>query len=206
MPGFGVNSAMCVPILPETDHPTRKALQPTFLSLPIPNCYYHSHNSTHLLEVTRVGDTNLSEIRLSIDELERLDKFGLEDETMSTAVRRTLKPRPNSGRLSQRMYSLICPQGDDHRCLLGPMSHLQDIILPLPKIPSRTRKTSISTSPSSLNAHSSKILSGPFEAVGYNPLVRTTPTSSYGSILASSTRQCMYLSAVVHHKLYNADS
>ncbi|KAF8578465.1 hypothetical protein K439DRAFT_476958 [Ramaria rubella] len=93
MPDLGINSLMCVPVFPETEHPSRKALRPAGPALPFPNCYYHSHNSTVLMQVTEVDNSRPNRIYLPLDELERLDVHGIEDETHAYSVRRTLKSR-----------------------------------------------------------------------------------------------------------------
>ncbi|KAF8479380.1 hypothetical protein JB92DRAFT_3044588 [Gautieria morchelliformis] len=109
MPGLGVSSTMCVPILPETDHPTREALQTAGIALPFPNCYYHSHGSTLRLEVSRVDNSRPWETRLLSSELQRLDTIGLEDEAQSAAIRRNLEPRANASALSERPVLLPMP-------------------------------------------------------------------------------------------------
>ena len=104
LPGLGVNSAMCIPILPETDHPTgRNALTPIG-PLPPTNCYVHSHGSTFLLKVLGIENSIKCRTYLSSNDLYRLDEVGAEDNTQSSDVRSKLKPRTDAGTLSQRMH------------------------------------------------------------------------------------------------------
>lgn len=142
MPGLGVNSAMCVPIHPETDHPTRESLQMISFPLPLPNCYYHSHNSTVLLDVSHFDGTSFREVRVSPDGLERLDQIGLEDAEQSAAVRCTLKPRPEADTLSQRMPLFRLFNSQKLTFNLGPLMPFHDTVLPLPILRPWTLNTS----------------------------------------------------------------
>jgi hypothetical protein len=75
----GMHNGMCLPIFPTTHHPPgREALRPSS-DFPWKNCYHHSHLGSKPLAVSTVHGANATGVRLSEEDVDRLEYYAIDD-------------------------------------------------------------------------------------------------------------------------------